>query len=200
MSPTFDEEYMRSQLLKLVTWKQIAFLIFLCERLMPGFEFFSDEVGYKKNDKTLRQYLDKAAEMLMNGITKDKLSKLAGKCEDLAPYPEDYDSLYVSTALDTAMSVSLLMKMFTDNNVEHVVDAATFITDSIDLYVQEIENMEPNDPDLEEKILSHKLMQKELETQEKDIEFLLKVDNDINISRSLFKERLESQKSCLGII
>lgn len=59
-----------------------------------------------------------------------------------------------------------------ENDVDKIVQAATYATDSVDLYVQEIENMSPNDPTLEKKILAHHLMQRELAQQEENLKMI----------------------------
>jgi uncharacterized tellurite resistance protein B-like protein len=52
------------------------------------------------------------------------------------------------------------------------VQTAVYATDSVDLYVQEIENMAPNDPELERKILMHHLMQRELTEQQRNLKMI----------------------------
>jgi uncharacterized protein len=59
-----------------------------------------------------------------------------------------------------------------ESDVDKIVKTATYATDSVDLYVQEIENMDPNSPELEQVILTHRLMQRELSQQEKDLKFV----------------------------
>ena len=66
-------------------------------------------------------------------------------------------------------AVCCLLDYLIENDVDKVVQVAAYATDSVDLYVQEIEDMAPNDPLLEQKILKHHLMQRELKQQEKDL-------------------------------
>lgn len=65
-----------------------------------------------------------------------------------------------------------LLDYYAEGKLEQVALAARYPTDSIDLYVQEIEQMVPQDPALEAKILGHHLMQRELARQDRDLTVL----------------------------
>lgn len=93
-------------------------------------------------------------------------------CEAVAPNSDDFVSLYVTSAQDACFSVCGLLDCLLKNDLDKVVQAATYATDSVDLYVQEIERMAPDDPQLEQKILTHRLMQRELAHQEQDLNAL----------------------------
>jgi hypothetical protein len=57
-------------------------------------------------------------------------------------------------------------------SLDKLVIAARYPTESVDLYVQETEHMSPRDPNLEERIVSHLLMQQELARQQRDLAVL----------------------------
>lgn len=69
---------------------------------------------------------------------------------------------------------------------------ATYATDSVDLYVQEIEGMSPVDPLLEQKILMHPLMQRELRQQEDD---LTAIESATELNQSFLEGRMLSWSS-----
>ncbi len=74
------------------------------------------------------------------------------------------------------------------------------VRDSVDMYVQELEDMDPADPELEEKILAHKLMQEELRRQREDLEFLNTLDDEISVSMTAVKNKwFDSEESCLAL-
>ncbi len=199
MENKFDEAVLKQQLSSLVFWKQLVFLIAVCQRLIPSFSMFSKETGFSGED-ILRGLLLKAWNNLFEGVTKVDFSAETYQAESLAPETENFDSIYTSSALDAAVSISLLMKSFCDNDTGTIVEAVTLICDSVDMYAQELENMNPNDSDLEEKILNHPLMQQELERQCEDLEFIETLNDDISMSMNAVKTRWYGRAdSCLSM-
>ena len=97
------------------------------------------------------------------------MESVTAACESVAPDSEDCDSLYVSFAQDACFAVCGLLDFLLENKIDKVVQAAAYAIDSVDLFVQEIEGMAPDDPELEQKILTHRLMLRELSQQEKDL-------------------------------
>ena len=184
MEQRFDEGLLKQKLDKLEFWKQIIFLLVICQRMIPNFRAFSRETGFT-GEQILNSLLNKAWNNLSAGIIFDNLSKEADIAESLAPDTEDFDSILVSSALDAAVATSLLMKSFCDGETNTIVTGAALIRDSVDMYVQVIEDMDPNSVDIEMQILSHELMQNELRLQREAIEFLSSITDDISIS---FKE------------
>jgi len=56
-----------------------------------------------------------------------------------------------------------------DGDIAQVVSAPRFATDTVDLIVQEQQDMDSRDPLREQKILEHPLMQQELVRQRRDL-------------------------------
>lgn len=52
---------------------------------------------------------------------------------------------------------------------EKIVEIASLCTDTVDMFVQAQDGLDPNDPKLEERVLSHRLMQRELQRQHDDV-------------------------------
>lgn len=199
MEAEFDEEKLQQRLAKLVFWKQLVFLLIVCQRLIPSFSEFSKETGAVGESK-LRGFLAKAWKSLLADDAKVDFSNEMNEAESLAPDTEDSDSIYVSSALDAAVAVSLLMKSFSDNSTDTIVEAVTLIRDSVDMYVQELEDMDPNASDLEQNILNHELMQKELKRQRESLEFLETLGDDISVSIMQVKNKwFDREESCLGL-
>lgn len=200
MENEFDEASLARELEQLDFWKQLMFLISVCQRLVPSFSEFAKQTGVK-GESILLSGLEKAWDILLSGNSAADLSFQQKQCEDIAPDTEDFDLILVSSALDAAVAISLLMKAFTTNDTNSIVEAASLARDSIDMYVQELENMNPNAPDLEELILKHDLMQKELKLQREAIEFLQALDDNQNTSMTEAKKKwFGSKDSCLGLV
>lgn len=195
MEKYFDNN-LDQQLVALPYWKQLVFLISICQRLLPCFYKFTKESNHQGYD-ILEEALNKAWTNLLNGKIKVDLSIEQKKCESIAPDTESYDTIFVSLALDSAVSISLLMSAFTKNDTETIIQATSLILDSIDMYIQEIEKMNPYDKKLEEKILQHKLMQNELMKQRKDLELLAKINDDLITSTSILESTwIKKVESC----
>lgn len=94
----------------------------------------------------------------------------------------------MTSAQDACFAVCGLLDYLLESDVDKIVQAATYATDSVDLYAQEIESMAPNDPQLEQKILTHRLMQRELAKQEEDLKA-------IELASSLNQEFLAQRKA-----
>lgn len=199
MEPEFNEDELKQKLVRLPFWKQLVFLLIVCQRLIPSFRAFAAETGFCGQSE-LTSLLSKAWDSLSNGVFSIDLSSEAALAESIAPDTEDFDTILVSSALDAAVATSLLMRAFIDQKTDTIVEAVTLVRDSVDMYVQELEDMDPADPDLEEKILVHELMQKELRRQREDLEFLSTLDDDISVSMTTVKNKwFDSEESCLAL-
>ncbi|RVU34863.1 DUF416 family protein [Hwanghaeella grinnelliae] len=199
MENEFDENALFKLLKGLIYWKQLAFLLAACQRLIPSFQAFSKENGVA-GEETLQEILAQAWAALENRETNIDFSYNAELAESVAPSSEKYDSIFVSSAMDAAIAVSLLMRAFERNQTETIVEAVTLARDSVDMYVQELESISPTDPELEEKILSHELMQNELCRQRKDLSFLYALSDDILEAMPEVHERWSNNTdSCLGL-
>lgn len=199
METEFNEDNLHQKLVVLAFWKQLVFLLMVCQRLIPSFRAFAMETGIK-GELLLKDILNKAWSTLLSGITKADFSNEIVQAESVAPETENSESLYVSSALDASVAISLLMKAFSDGQTDTIVEAVTLIRDSVDMYVQELENMASSDPDLESKILNHALMQQELKRQREDIEFLSSLNEELDFSMAVLKEKwFGKEESCLGL-
>lgn len=199
MESEFNEDELKRKLVKLPFWKQLVFLLIVCQRLIPSFRAFAAETGFQ-GENELSGLLKKAWNSLLNGVSRTDFSSEAALAESLAPDTEDFDSVLVSSALDAAVATSLLMKAFSDQQTDTIVEAVTLVRDSVDMYVQELGDMDPADPDLEENILGHELMQKELRRQRGDLEFLSTLDDEISVSMTAVKNMwFDSEESCLAL-
>ena len=178
MLPRFDEKRLHGELKCLGSQMQLAFGALCSERLLPNYEDFSAETGHG-DSSVLRNALELVWDKALHpALENTVLRETNVACESQAPSSETYESLMVTAAQDACFSLCALMDFVESADVERVVVAARYAVDSIDLYVQEVEKMDPADSRLEERILNHQLMQDELLRQRnsllelKRIEFL----------------------------
>lgn len=181
MAHNIDESRVNDLLRQLPVWKQTAFVLSICERLLPNFALFANETGHP-GQTVLRSAINTAWSMLLSGETRRDLSSLAEQCAEVAPDSNDFESLYVSSALDAAAASNLLMLFATDNLIDHALEAAGLALDTVDMYVQELEHMNANDAGIEAQIHGHPLMQQEIGRQIRDIQYLADLDENIRLS------------------
>jgi hypothetical protein len=166
MPARFDENDLLKRLAKLDQKGLLTFALSCAERMLPSYQHFSREHGWG-NTSVLRKTLDLGWAWLESGIVdKDSVAKLQEACANEAPHTEDFDSLYVSPALDAANAAANVAKLLLRADAETTVEIATFARDTVDMYVQELEKMPANTLDLEERIQLHPMMQRELKNQQ----------------------------------
>jgi uncharacterized protein len=186
--PAFNSFTLKERLKKLDSKQQLAFAALCCERLLPNYLAFQQDAGWG-DVGSVRQALDCVWAFLHDqSPSTQEIKNATVSCESVAPNSDDFVSLYVTSAQDACFAVCGLLDYLLENDVDKVVQAATYAIDSVDLYVQEIESMAPNDPQLEQKILTHRLMQRELGQQEQDLKA-------IEQASSLNQEFLAQRKS-----
>ena len=194
MELVYNEVGMQRVIAALETHQRLAFGAACCERSLPNYLAFSKEVGWGSM-APLRKALEITWLACEGMHPPDELVRevLVG-CEAVIPESEDFESLYTSSALDAAVSVCGLLDFLLTGDSDHVVSAARHSTDSIDLIVQERASMDPQDPDLEYKILVHPLMQQELRRQQRDLEDVSKLRQGPG-AFSFLKTRAQSEEA-----
>ena len=118
------------------------------------------------------------------------LSELRRQCDAAAPDTEDFDSLIVSPALDASSAALSLLEYLNTSDLSRVGEVAALCCDSVDMYVQEIDGLNPGSKTLEADILKHPLMQRELKRQRDDLQRLGGL--------SLTREAIESVRAAWG--
>lgn len=187
--PTFDGSALKERLKKLDSKRQIAFGALCCERLLPNYLAFQQDAGWG-DVAPVRKALDSVWSFFYDQqLSSQEIKDVTASCEAAAPNSDDFVSLYVTSAQDACFAVCGLLDYLLENDVDKVVQAATYATDSVDLYVQEIEGLSPNDPQLEQKILMHRLMQRELVQQEDDLKA---IELAPSMSREFINQRTAS--------
>lgn len=189
----FDSAEVKSKLEALPDRNRLASAWACCTRMLPNYARFQSEAEGWGNAAPLRQALAAVWRAATAGeaITESGRQALLSSCEAAAPNSDDFDSLYTSSAQDMVFATCSLLDYLGDPDLERLVNSARYPTDSIDLYVQESEEMSPSDPQLERKILRHPLMQQELLRQERDFRDLGKLDLLDTTSSGAFRARAE---------
>jgi uncharacterized protein YjaG (DUF416 family) len=164
----FDRETLGRSLALLPPWKKLAFMALTSERMLPNFQRFSSETGFG-NASSLRQALDVAWIYIREGKLTGDPEKLKQVCEAQAPNTELFTSIYTSAALDAANSVAAIMDAIRNPTTEFALEVAELARDTVDLFVQETNDLDPRGADFEQSILESPLMQRELQRQKDDL-------------------------------
>ena len=168
---TFDEDRLRQSLTRLDPWKRVAFMALSCERMVPNYDRFTADSGFG-DSQILRRGIDAAWSWLESDRVPDDLKSVSARVEQQAPNTEGFSSPFTSAALDAANAVASLLDAINEPDGADPVEVASLARDTVDLYVQEIENLNPNDRGLEDAIRRHPLMQAELRRQRDDLTYL----------------------------
>jgi len=183
----FDSDQLKQKLSDLPSSKQGAFGASCCLRLVPNYVFFRQQTGWR-DEKELVDALSLIWDWVEGGEVGD-LHEAAERCEALAPRSEDFETHLSTAAQDACFAVCAVLDFISGGgrDTERIVQAASYARDSVDLFVQEEEDMGSTDPELEQKILHHPLMQAELAAQEFDLAELGRTDD-----LSSFRRRCQS--------
>jgi len=168
----FDPDELGKLLLGLGEQQRLVFGLACSERLYPNYVVFASEEGWGE-PKTLRAALDLAWDAVLGQPpSPELLRQLQKRVEAAEPDTEKFETILVSSALDAAATAGLLLKLLEANEPDVAVEIASLSRDTVDMYIQAIEHLEPSDPALEKKILLHRLMQAELRRQRDDLRML----------------------------
>lgn len=170
MYSAFDEVSVARRVGALPWNRALAFGCACAHRLIWSYRCFAEETS--SGDVTpLVRALDLLWDASRTGVCPPDTvcRKFVSECEAQAPNSEVHASLFTTSAQEAAFAICSLLDYCIERKVEQVLLAARYPTDSVDLYVQEVEHMSPQDPDVEARILSHPLMQQELARAHRDL-------------------------------
>jgi len=177
-------------LLKLPLNKQTAFAWLTCERLFRNYLYFYNITGFG-DPSMIRagiEYL--SAHVLNDQIKISEIKDLLVQLEKNTPEPGNFDSWSASAALDTCSVLFESLNFLVDHLQKRLTTISTLAIDSVDMYIQEIENLDFSiDKDFQWKIDNHPLMKQEKAIQSGLIKYLntikdLQID-DLNTLISL---------------
>ncbi|WP_163840514.1 DUF416 family protein [Pseudoxanthomonas sacheonensis] len=184
----FDEITLRTSTKRLSDWQCVAFMAYCCERMLPNYQSFFAQTSYGKIN-VLRAALDYIWTWVESSQLPIDVASLTAACEQEAPDTSEFSSIYTSAALDAATAIAITLDALEKPLENQLVDVASLARDSVDLYVQERANLDPNDPLLEEKILKSDLMQAELRAQRESILMLESLSETRDLAARHLRER-----------
>lgn len=182
MEDAFDEGALEEKLAVIDIWKQNFFHVSVAQRVLPSYAAFSKEERLGNTSILENAFLSVKGAYFGNKEEID-FQKLSKDCLAVAPDTEDFDSTYTSSALDAAIVVSNLAKCYGCFDPALIIESAGLIRDSVDMFLQDLEDLDLYDMVLESKILRHYLMQRELKAQRHTLEYLEGISDDFSHHR-----------------
>jgi uncharacterized protein YjaG (DUF416 family) len=174
--PGFDH----AELEQLSRKKQLAFGLFILDRIYPLLQIFSKRTGFD-----YRPFVT-ARIALWNSLTNDSEKQktdwsVREVCLQTIPDTEDYSDEFVSHALSYTLSVVQLIDFAQQGNPDNIREVVRLAQDSISLYVSSLDPQTVSRPNLS-RLFDHYLMKEESARQRTDIQFLADLpeqfDND----------------------
>jgi uncharacterized protein len=152
---------------------QLAFGASCCERAYPNYVAFF-QLARWGGPAILRASLNRVWDFIEGSSgALDDLAELEQKSEAVTPDLDDFSTsdidVQAAAAQEAAFMVRLLLQFCRDRQISHPVSIVTFAHDTIDMYVQVIERLDPADPRLNKKIAQHPLMVQEIRKQQSDL-------------------------------
>lgn len=164
-----------SRLLKPLSFqKKLIFGALICEKLYPNYEYFSRNNSW--GDITI---LQNAISIIYQNVfrndlySESEIQNLIDEVENITPNTENFKGILVSFALDACTSVLSTLNFIIDGETENIIDVATYARDTVDMYIQERDNLDVNDKMLDMKIEQDIFMQREMQRQYVIIKLLL---------------------------
>ena len=165
--------------------------------MVPNFRRFAMESGFG-DVPVLENALATAWTWLETEKVSSELSELRMAVENQAPDKEDFKSVYTSAALDSVSAISSLLDAL-ELNVADVSGVATLARDSIDLFVQDLMNLDPSESQFEEKIQQHEIMRNEMLMQQQQLKELQDLRGSRKEVVTYFKNKYLPSKDSLYI-
>jgi uncharacterized protein YjaG (DUF416 family) len=156
--------------------KKILLCLLLCERLIENYDFFSKRYNYG-NVNILKKTIDDLFSEVEKNISRYNVEDLISKIEEVTPDTEDYETIYVSFALDACTSIMSTLQYINDKNDDNVVDVVLYSRDTVDMFIQEKDDLNLSPIEVNEYIEKDIFMKNEKKYQAELIEYLQRTDN-----------------------
>ncbi|MCR8559915.1 YjaG family protein [Mucilaginibacter sp. BJC16-A38] len=159
---------------------KIIFAALTCEKLYPNYVFFKKVTNWGDSN-ILAEGLSLLFQCLLNKdlIRVQNVENAILNIEKVTPNTEDFPEIFVSFALDACTSIYSSLSFLLDNNSDKIVDVAVYARDTVDMFIQEKDDLNSLDSSIDIQIEHDDFMIKEKNRQRVLIETLANIDLDI---------------------
>jgi uncharacterized protein YjaG (DUF416 family) len=167
-------------------FKQLVMLnITTCEKVLPIYSLFSNYESWGKKE-ILDEALILQYQFLQNlSISDSEIENILDEIENNSPDLDSFDNGLASYALDACIIFMESLTFLKSKDINSVISVASSSRDLVDMFVQERNDIPPNDKLLDSKIQSDFFMQKEVKRY---FELISKIENFKNISLKEIEE------------
>lgn len=161
--------------------QQLLVFCYLCSiHVIENYIYFSKKYNWG-DYSVLSKALDVVRIQLLDKNYKiSNLTELINSVDGEIPDTNNFPTILCSFALDSSNCILETLNFIKTLELERVKDIALFCRDTVDMYIQEINDMDYNNPKFEEEIRQHELMITELSRQEQIIKNLIELKGEFN--------------------
>jgi uncharacterized protein YjaG (DUF416 family) len=187
---TLDHSKLNEVLSNFSKRKRLAFALLMSERILPSLLHFSKQTSFD-----ISPYLQ-ARQLAWNALESADFKidrSFINRCATNAPDTETFPGELVSHALNAALSIVSILELIADERTEHVVEIAELGRDSIDLFLQDREPNLISSSEMDDRISTDTMMDRECERRKGDIIFLSKLSENFD-DQDLLKLRARANE------
>jgi uncharacterized protein YjaG (DUF416 family) len=152
---------------------QLLFGVLVAEKLIPNYHYFSVKHNWG-NTALLHECTDFCYGAVgdITSTVKQNAIILMDSLLEITPDLDDYEGGTSSYANDTCAAYEQLLTFIIEEKLELIISVADYSIASVDMFIQEKYDLNPNDSELEIKILSDAHMKQELIRQKEILKFI----------------------------
>lgn len=125
------------------------FAALICDKLYPNYLLFAETENWG-SPTTFRDGVELLFDMSLTGIRPvADAEKLVIAFDLVFPDLDDFSGITPSYAFDASTALSEALRFVLTDDKEHIVNCSTAARDTVDMFVQELHDLQPNRPDLE---------------------------------------------------
>ncbi|MCR5890968.1 YjaG family protein [Hymenobacter sp. J193] len=144
---------------------QAVFAALTCEKMLPSIVRF-DETEESPGASIFRRAIDALCAFgAHEPISKDEFAHLQQQLEEFWPDLDESTNPVASYAFDACVALGEALALVQDAEAEHVVQCATAARDTVDMYVQDVTDIDLPPVELNEFIDATPVMQREVARQ-----------------------------------
>lgn len=175
----YSKEEIQQRLEALPDKMRVAFGLSCCERMFPNYRACKTKINWG-DERPLRMAMDTLWKWLDGeNLSQSHIRKLMNECEAVTPNSEDFLEVLTTVAQDACFAICCVLEYFLLQKVERIAQASSYANDTLNFWVQELQDpnpgsfaLVPNNPERQERIRLHPLMQRELARQDADLKLL----------------------------
>lgn len=152
--------------------QQIVLALYLCERMVPNYDFFHQLTGFG-DSKPLHGSLNACWDWVgAPKKTKVNFGRWQEKVDEQTPSEHGHDMLGVYPAMDACTAISTLLQGLMDDNSVNFLDVAKISQASVAKFIELNDAEDVGTENLKEHVQNHELMEYEVAIQQAMLNFL----------------------------